>query len=309
MKYFWMVASALVLNLSISCLSLATQIVDGIIATVGSEIVLQSELEELKHQLRMPGLAEAMYGKKLDKVPSDAEILDMLIEDKLIEETVREMGVEIAETEVESTITQIASKNHVNKQELINMLKQEGVDYNKYKDNIRSRLKKDRFKAQFITPYVTVSDDQVRRHLEQGMSSLAMLDTTFVVLAPDEVKEWQSLNNAAERLKKMSVTTFKGPPTPYSAYLQDFAPKLAQDLKGKKKGYVTPVLEMDGRFVLVKIDQIRKGHREDSSQYQEKFQEAKSKILQEAYKKYMDRWVKQRKHNVDIKFLTLPKSS
>jgi parvulin-like peptidyl-prolyl isomerase len=283
-------------------------LVDGIVAIVGSDIILKSDVKQLRTQLKTPGLAEAMYGKTFDHIPDDEDALNMLIEEKLIQEAVRAIGVQISEDEVESTITQIASKNNATTKQLIDMLKAEGMNYESYKDNIRLRLKKDRFKAQFITPYVSVSDDQVKRHLEKLHPSLSLVDATFVVLSATEAKKWKTFKTSKTRAQRITSGEHESKPTAYTGYFHDLAPAVAKPLKGQKPGYVTPVIKIGDQYVVVRLDQFRKGHVEETPQYQEQFQIAKGKLLQEAYQKYMIRWVRQQKYNVDIQLIDLKKS-
>lgn len=284
------------------------EVIDGIVAIVGTEVILKSEIEELKQQLSMPGMADALYGAEAPEEVTDADVLNMLIEDKLVEEAIREIGVQISEEEVESTINQIAKKNNAPKEQLIQMLKREGISYTQYKENIRSRLKKDRFRAQFITPYVTVTDEQVRRFMEREFPKTSLYDTTFVILSEDETAIWQSLKSQADRSKTMQSSSFKHTPTSYTGYFDEFAPEVAAALQGKMAGHITPVLALGNQNVVVRIDNIRKGDIEETPQYKEKFGRAKARLLQQAYKKYMEQWVKKRRFEVDIQLIDLPKN-
>ena len=274
-------------------------IADGIVAIVGSIIITSSDVKKAKIELNQLSMQQTLYGQESVAKLSEEDILEILIEEKLVDIAINRIGIEVKDSEVESTITRILSSNQMSKEQLIGYIKQEGLDYEVYRENIRSRLLKERFRAQFIDPYIRVTDEQIKRELQKTYSMKNYYDLTFVILSPSEVEMWKTL---PEKDRKSIIQTFQfdSSPTPFTGFLKDLAPQVSKKLKNKPTGYTTGVISLAGQSAVIRINSIGKRGMEDTTEYIEKFEEIRRKLYQSSYKRYMIQWVKQQKLNLRI---------
>ena len=100
----WLIAG---IGLTASCICLAEELVDGIAAQVGEEIVLVSEVmatvAETEKKMRAAGIHEREVAKLR------AEGLEQMIEEKIVDSEVRRMELFASDQEVDSAIEMIAN--------------------------------------------------------------------------------------------------------------------------------------------------------------------------------------------------------
>jgi peptidyl-prolyl cis-trans isomerase SurA len=283
-------------------------IVDGIVAVVGSKIITRSDIELARKQLASFALAEGAPGAgSLSQLSTDPELLDMLIEEKLVEIAINRIGIEIKESEVETTITRIIAGNKLTKDQLIRLLESEGMTYQAYKDNIRNRLQKERFRAQFIEPYIRVTDEQVRKVLKVETGSGDFYQLNFILLTPAETDMWNALDEKkrGETWKKFKFTHA---PIGFKGFLTELAQDVKTHIKTMSPGDFSGVITLSGQSAIIHVESVEQKTAEASPVYKEAFEQTRSRLYQEAYKKYMTQWVKQQKHQQRIEIYQLPET-
>ena len=113
--------------------------VNRIAAVVNNDIItlhqVDSELE--KRQFGEGGLAQ-LSPQALDEVRQRA--LASLIEETLVQQRVKELGIAVTEDEVEAAIGDVLLQNQLTRDELIEALKLQGMDFEIYRDNLRKQI-------------------------------------------------------------------------------------------------------------------------------------------------------------------------
>lgn len=143
--------------------------VDRIVAVVGSEIILLSEVreraepqfEELRKAAEQGGgalLLEQRGGKIL------AETLDQMIDEKLVTQQAREMKLTVETAEVETAIANMAAENGVDLQTFERALEARGKDMTTYRAEMRRDLLMFKVLNLRIRGRVKVSEDEARQY-------------------------------------------------------------------------------------------------------------------------------------------------
>jgi|TARA_B110000967_G_C18864813_1_gene552116 peptidyl-prolyl cis-trans isomerase SurA len=143
---------------------------DRVIAIVEKSVVTKRELEK----------AISLILKKLKKaerpIPNQnvliKEILDRLIEKKLILQYSELIGIKIEGQYLESVIGNIAKKNGLTIEELRKQLKEEGIPFNEFKEGISYELILNRVKEKEITSKINVSDFEIKNFLKKIKSKV-----------------------------------------------------------------------------------------------------------------------------------------
>ncbi len=157
--------AALLLALPASASRAEEELVDGIAAQVGNDIVLLSEVLQiaapLEAEIRKAG------GTDHDVEVARQEVLERLIERRLIEQVVRRAELEASDAEVDEAVDQIAKQHGLSPEELRRTVEAQGLSYDEYRDRIRSEIQHQKILSLMVASRVEVEEDEVRRLYEQ----------------------------------------------------------------------------------------------------------------------------------------------
>jgi len=162
---------ALTFILSISSISAAapakengkkSELVDKIIATVGSEAVLQSDLNEIPSRLKKEGSIDdtMLLDDKIEDLKSSrATQLQYLIREKLVESEIKRQNLTFTEERINEEMGNLAKKNQMNRTELEVYLKKQGYNIADYKKTLKSRLERQSFFESEIVAKLRITDE------------------------------------------------------------------------------------------------------------------------------------------------------
>ena len=141
---------------------------DRVIAVVEKSVVTKNELESAINSV-------IIQFKTANKpVPSQnvliKEMLDRLIEKKLITQYAEMIGIKVENQYLDSVISNIAKKNNITVEELKLKLESEGGDFSEFKEGISYELLMNQVKEREITSKINVSDFEIESMLKKETS-------------------------------------------------------------------------------------------------------------------------------------------
>jgi len=113
-----------------------------VIALVNDEVIT---LHELNNKIEeMTGLTPNQIRSKDEKsyIETRGKIIELLINEKLTQEKVMEMGIEVTSNQIDNTIENIKTNNKITHEELIADLMNKGMTYEKFQDIIKKDLER-----------------------------------------------------------------------------------------------------------------------------------------------------------------------
>ena len=154
----------------------AAKVVERIVAVVGNEIVLHSELEERVRPMARQ-LAQikdkTMRAQRLDELRR--QMLDMMIDEKLIALQGDKLKLSIEDKDLERAVADVMSKNNLTRKELEEALAQEGKTITGYKQQIlKPQLLRLRVLNVQVRSRVSVSQDEIKALYQQNMRALGV---------------------------------------------------------------------------------------------------------------------------------------
>jgi peptidyl-prolyl cis-trans isomerase SurA len=168
--------------------------IDGIVAQVGDEIVLASEVEE---QLAILQLRQDIPDSSLAQARD--EILDRIIDEKVIVQEARSRGINASFDEVEAAVQRHLSmiRDQMGGEETFQrQLVQEGIAYEelleRYREEARRELLYTRLIQREIYSKIEISDAEVQRYFDEHRAELppkparVELAHVFIGLRPEE---------------------------------------------------------------------------------------------------------------------------
>jgi len=143
----------------------AGRTVDYIVAVVNSELVTSVEVNQrvalAMAEARRAGAA-APQGEQLRK-----QVLDSLIDERVVVTYARDAGFKVDEVEIDRAMAAVAAQNKLTVPQLRERLKAEGMDFPRFRSNLRDQLLVDRVREREVIGRIRVGDDEVDRLLAE----------------------------------------------------------------------------------------------------------------------------------------------
>ncbi len=145
------------------------EVVERIVALVNNQVITLSELEEMGKpvldQVRQTGLP-AEREERLKK--ARREVLDHLIESKLLEEEMKKRKIEVPERDVDAAIKDVLKGSKLTEDELKKTLARQGMTFAAYRQKVRDELGKMRLVGREIKSKVVIEDEEVRKRYREN---------------------------------------------------------------------------------------------------------------------------------------------
>lgn len=138
---------------------------DYIVAVVNQELVTAGEVEQRLERAREA--AQRAGGQR----PSDGalrqQVLDALIEERVVVTYARDGGSKVEETELDRAVQNIAAQNQLTLEQLKLRLKEDGLDYARFRANLRDQILVERVREREVYQRIRITDAEVDRAVEK----------------------------------------------------------------------------------------------------------------------------------------------
>lgn len=184
---------------------------DRIVAVVEDDVVLESELSrklaEIKHGLQQSNT----------RLPPDAilarQVLERLVVEKIQLHLAEKAGIRVDDETLRQAVMQIAQRNNMSPDELRGSLRQEGIDYSSFIEQIRGEITVQRLRASQVNSQIKISDREVEQLIESQGQSPINRDTEFllghILISTPQAASSAEVQKAKERADKL-VADVKG---------------------------------------------------------------------------------------------------
>lgn len=132
---------------------------DRIVAVVGNEIITFRELSE-----RLKTAVAQLKKQGTPLPPSEVlqkQLLERMIIDRVQTQMARDMGMEVSDSQLDQAILRIASSNKLTLEQFAAALKKDGLDFKRFREEIRSEMMIGRLREREVDNRVTVSDAEI----------------------------------------------------------------------------------------------------------------------------------------------------
>lgn len=140
----------------------AAETVSRIAAVVNTEIITTRQLDR--------EVAERTGGGNLPAAEMDSlrrKVLSELIEKTLAMQRVDELGIKVGEDEIESAIEDVQKQNHLTREQLIEALRFQGMDFEKYRENLRQQILRYKLLGREVQAKVEVTNNEIRDYFRE----------------------------------------------------------------------------------------------------------------------------------------------
>jgi peptidyl-prolyl cis-trans isomerase SurA len=154
-------AAALVLAHAVP--AAAPRTADFIAAVVNQELVTAVEVEQRVAQVR------ANAQRQNQRLPGDVElrrqVLNALIEERAVLSHARETSAKVDGPELDRAVASVAAQNQLTLPQLRERLAREGMDFARFRDNLRDQLLMERVREREVTSRIIVTDGEIDNFL------------------------------------------------------------------------------------------------------------------------------------------------
>jgi peptidyl-prolyl cis-trans isomerase SurA len=143
----------------------AARLADYIVAIVNTELVTAAELELRIARLRGDA------ARNNSTLPEGAElrqrVLDLLIDERVQVTHARDGGQRVDDAELERAVANVALQNQLTLPQLRDKLRQEGLDYGRFRNNIRDQLLVERVREREVQARIRISDAEIDAFIDK----------------------------------------------------------------------------------------------------------------------------------------------
>jgi peptidyl-prolyl cis-trans isomerase SurA len=138
------------------------EIVDRVVAVVNDDVITQYELDSTV-ELILKRNEQNIRPEDRERITAEARkaLLDRLIEDLILRQEARRLGIVVREEELTATIQQALAKRNLSIDTLQEALIKDGTNYEKYREATRSDMIKSRILQREIRPRVSVTNEEI----------------------------------------------------------------------------------------------------------------------------------------------------
>jgi peptidyl-prolyl cis-trans isomerase SurA len=132
---------------------------DYILAVVNQELVTAGELEQRVARIR----AEATRsGTPLPPLPQlRQQVFDSLIDERVQVTNARDSGYKVDDAEIERAVGSVALQNKITVAQLRQKLQQEGIDFQKFRGEVRDQIMTERVREREVMNRIKVTDAEI----------------------------------------------------------------------------------------------------------------------------------------------------
>ncbi len=225
-------------------------VVDRVVAVVNQEIITLSELEKWIGPLEQEIVAGNRFEKRERVQALRREVLDKLIEEKLIDQEVKKSGIKVSSKEVEATLEEVKRRNAATQEELEKVLSTEGMTLESYKKQIQKNLQRRKLIGSAVKVETKAGEKEFREFYQKNMDRYRINESfrpahiLFVIpkgATPEEIREIRKKCEAV--LRKIRGGDDFGEMA--LLYSQDASSKSQGDLGYFRKGELLPAFERE----------------------------------------------------------------
>lgn len=236
------------------------QLVDKVVAHVNDDAILYSEIVKKKQELKQKKSKLPFEEKALK---SDKDLLEILINDLLMSQAIKEKGLEATASEAEQFYKENLERVGMTEEQFAEALKKEGHSLKEYKARLKNEISMRRLLGPEMAK-IRVSDQDVVNFYKTNPELLKQ-NTRFQVKqiffqAPEEDSKKLALANDVQK-KASEGEDFEGLAKKYSEGASDLGvlekgqmiPEFEKQIEKMKIGSVSPVFKTTLGYHIIKV--------------------------------------------------------
>jgi peptidyl-prolyl cis-trans isomerase SurA len=147
--------------------SISAEVANRVVAFVNNDIIT---LHELNNEIKKKtGISPKDLKRQDEKAyfETGQKVLSSMIDEKISRDKIKELKIEVAETEVDAAIKKIEQDNRITRDELLEALEKQGVTYKSYRENIRNQIERMRLINYEVKSKIIIREENILEYYNQ----------------------------------------------------------------------------------------------------------------------------------------------
>jgi peptidyl-prolyl cis-trans isomerase SurA len=187
-------------------ISFSAEIRNRVVAIVNDELITLHELNIRIKQMTgfEPSDLKAMDEKRYSQ--TRREIVDLMIDEKIAREKIKELGISVTDKEVDAAIERIKKDNDLTHEDLIARLKEDGLTYEKYRANMKRDLERVELVNFEVKSKIILRQEKIKEYYDnhtEKFTTIEKVRLAAIVLMredPSDKEEARSLERKAQEI-------------------------------------------------------------------------------------------------------------
>lgn len=282
--------------------------VNRIIATIDGDPVTAHELEQYKKERNAPNA-------------TDAQLLDALITDRLLQKEAKEKGIVIKPEDVDEYIVEVRTRARLDDAGFRKAIQAQGLTYEQYREKVKDELQKSQLVNREIRARVNVSPQEIERYYEankdryrshEGITLRAILiafDPQGGQAAAEKAKakadEVHAKAVAGEDFGALAQQYSDGPGADNGGLLGTFKkgqlePALERATAGLREGEISEIIPTNRGLFILRVDSVEGG---DVKSLDDVRDEIRSELYEKALEQRFENWLSRdlrERHSIEV---------
>ncbi|HPJ66953.1 MAG TPA: SurA N-terminal domain-containing protein [Desulfobacteraceae bacterium] len=191
--------------ITIACLlcelSAFAEICNRIVAIVNDDMVTLYELNSKISEITGIDPSELQHRNERMYIETRQKALDLLIDQKLTEKKIRELGIKADKEQVDAAIEKIKRENLMTNEDLIDNLKKQGLTYESLKENIKNDIERMQLINLEVKSKIIIKEEDIKQYYTENkkdFESEEMVHLAAIILKrenPSDQNETDALYN------------------------------------------------------------------------------------------------------------------
>jgi parvulin-like peptidyl-prolyl isomerase len=212
------------------------EVIDRIAATVNGDVITLSELKEATLSANQGPASPQTQG----------QVLEDMIEEKLLEQEAKKLRVQVTEKEIDAAIEGVKTRFNLTDEQMVEVLKKQNLTPQTFREQWRRQLLANKVIGAQVQGQIAVTEDEIKKYYEQNNGKSESIAETKIahilipVTSPDQEEQTKNLAEEVTKLAK-SGQDFGELAKKYSK--DDSSAQKGGDLGYFKKGEMAEELE------------------------------------------------------------------
>lgn len=250
-------------------------VVDRIVAVVNTEIVLESDFQNLKNKLSGSSMVDESLvdNGDLGALAKDRKAqLDYLINERILDSEVKRLNLSVTMDRVQMEIKEMAKRNGISSEEVLGAVKAQGMSVSDYQEFLKNRIERQNLLEQEIISKIRVTEeDAFSEYLKKNPASRGSVfeykiaQILFQVKkgsSPESVlRKAQEIHNRLNRGEKFETVAEQNSEDPdfsqgglLGAFKSgEFSKDIEEAIKKIQIGEITPIIRTRQGFHIFKL--------------------------------------------------------
>jgi len=154
----------------------AAEVCNRVVAVVNNDVIT---LYELNNRIKeMTGSAPEELMQKNETMFRDAQrkILELLIDEKIAQAKIKELGIKVADRQVDNFLEKMKRDNQWTQEDLVAGLEKEGLSYEKYRERVRRDIERAQLIEYEVRSKIIIRDEVIQKYYEDHRGTFGIAE-------------------------------------------------------------------------------------------------------------------------------------